>query len=148
MRPYLYKFLLNFQCVNLKAQVEKQMEELHVIKQQIALPCRSHNDENRRNKSSAEARAAQRLIQRVISAARLAASQNSRTSHERQMSHFNKQSQDATQNELKRTENGVRDDCPEIYLESDIDGLCYLGPRSRSLRDDNNNGNNGNPGIR
>ena len=82
MLPYLYEFLLNFQCLNLKAQVEKQMEELHVIKQQIALPCRSHNDEKRRNKSSAEARAAQRLIQRVISAARLAASQNSRTSRE------------------------------------------------------------------
>lgn len=126
----------------MKAQVEKQMEELHLIKQQVALPCRSLNEEKRRNKSSAEARAAQRLIQRVISAARLAASQNSRTSQERQTSHFNKQSQDATQNELKRKENGVRDDCPEIYLESDIDGLCYLGPRRRSLRDDNNNGNN------
>ena len=117
------------------------MEELHLIKQ-VALPCRSLNEEKRRNKSSAEARAAQRLIQRVISAARLAASQNSRTSQERQTSHFNKQSQDATHNELKRKENGVRDDCPEIYLESDIDGLCYLGPRRRSLRDDNNNGNN------
>lgn len=110
------------------------MEELHLIKQQVALPCRSLNEEKRRNKSSAEARAAQRLIQRVISAAR--------TSQERQTSHFNKQSQDAMQNELKRKENGVRDDCPEIYLESDIDGLCYLGPRRRSLRDDNNNGNN------
>lgn len=124
------------------------MEELHLIKQQITLPCRSHNEEKRRNKSSAEARAAQRLIQRVISAARLAASQNSRTSQERQTPHFNKQSQDATQNELRRKANGVRDDCPEIYLESDIDGLCYLGPRMRSLRDDNNNGNNSNPGIR
>lgn len=126
---------LEGECLKLKAQVEKQMEELHLIKQQVALPCRSLNEE-KRNKSSAEARAAQRLIQRVISAARLAASQNSRTSQERQTSHFNKQSQDATQNELKRKENAVRDDCPEIYLESDIDGLCYLGPRRRSLRDD------------
>lgn len=117
------------------------MEELHLIKQQIALPCRSHNEEKRRNRSSAEARTAQRLIQRVISAAKLAASQNSRTSQEREKSHFYKQSQDVTQNELKRKENVVRDDVPDIYLESDIDGLCYLGPRRRSLKDDNNNSN-------
>ena len=115
------------------------MEELHLIKQQVALTDRSHNEEKRRNKSSAEARAAQRLIQRVISAARLAESQNSRTSQERQTSHFNKRGQDATQSELKRKEHDVRDDCPEIYLESDIDGLCYLGPRRKSLKDDNNN---------
>lgn len=131
--------------MNLKAQVDKQMEELHLIKQQVALPCRSQNTEKRRNKSSAEAQAAQRLIQRILSAARLAASQNSRTSQERQTSHFNQQSQDATQNELKLKEHGVRDDCPEIYLESDIDGLCYLGPRRKSLKDGNDNTD---PGIR
>lgn len=123
------------------------MEELHLIKLQVALPCRSHNTEKGRNKSSAEAQAAQRLIQRILSAARLAAAQNSRTSREKQTSHFN-QSQDATQNELKRKEHGVRDDCPEIYLESDIDGLCYLGPRRKSLKDGNNNNNNTDPGIR
>ena len=124
------------------------MEELHLIKQQVALPCRSQNTEKRRNKSSAEVQAAQRLIQRILSAARLAALQNSRTSQERQTSHFNQQSQDATQNELKRKEHDVRDDCPEIYLESDIDGLCYLGPRRKSLKDGNNNSNNTDPGIR
>ena len=126
----------------MRALVQKQTEELHLIKQHVALRNRSPNEEKRRNKSTAEARTAQRLIQRVISAAKLAASQNSRTSHE----YHTSRDQGETEIELERKETVVRDDVPEIYLESDIDGLCYLsGPRRRFLRDDiNNNSNNNN----
>lgn len=138
-------FWLHFQCINLRALVEKQREELQQIKQHIALRTRSPSEEKRRHKSTAEARTAQRLIQRVISAAKLAASQNSRTSHKTETSHDNRQNQGITKIELERKETVVRDDVPEVYLESDIDGLCYLaGPRRKSLRDDINNNSDNN----
>ncbi|KAL9957859.1 hypothetical protein ACROYT_G034809 [Oculina patagonica] len=141
---------LELECLNLRALVEKQTEELHLIKEHVALRSRSPNEEKRTNRSSAEARTAQRLIQRVVSAAKQAASQNSRTSHKTQTSHDNKQNDGIKEIELERKETVVRDDVPEIYLESDIDGLCYLaGPRRKSLRDDiNNNSDNNNQGVK
>lgn len=134
----------------MRTLVEKQTEELHLIKQHVTFRSRSPNEEKRRKKSSAEARTAQKLIQRVISAAELAASQNSRTSHKTQTSHDNQQNEGIKEIELERKETVVRDDVPEIYLESDIDGLCYLaGPRRKSLRDDiNNNSDNKNQGVK
>ena len=119
------------------------MEELSEIKQHIALRSRPPNGEKRRHKSSAEAQPGEILIQRVFSAAKVAF-ENSKSSRERQIKQANEQ-KIVFENKSQWKETAlVPDDVPEIYVENDIDGLCYLGgPRRRSLRDDNNNNNEG-----
>ena len=123
--------------------MNKQMEELGEIKQQLALRNRTLNEEKARKRSTAEAKTAQRLIHKVVSAARLAAShKSSKTLEERETPHANNQSQGTTETELQQKEVILPDSVPEIYVENDIDGRCYLaGPRRQSLRDDNNNSN-------
>ncbi|PFX23116.1 Cyclic nucleotide-gated cation channel alpha-3 [Stylophora pistillata] len=129
---------LREECLNLRIQIETQMEEIEEIKQQLALRKRSPNEEKSRKRSSAEAKAARRLIDKVISAAKEAASHNStRTFQERDVD--NESQLRTTENEL-RPRNGIaRHDVPDIFVENDVDGRCYLGPRRRSLFDDNNN---------
>lgn len=121
------------------------MEELRRIRQpQITVGSRSTNAEKRRTKSSAEAQAGERLIQRVISAARLAF-ENSKSCQERQPKHVHEQ-RHAFENKSQLNDAQLaQKDLPEIYVENDIDGLCYIaGPRRRSLRDDIDNNNNNN----
>lgn len=129
---------LREECLNLRIQIETQMEEIEEIKQQLALRKRSPNEEKSRKRSSAEAKTARRLIDKVISAAKEAASHNStRTFQERDVD--NESQLRTTENEL-RPRNGIaRHDVPDIFVENDVDGRCYLGPRRRSLLDDNNN---------
>lgn len=114
------------------------MEEIEEIKQQLALRSRSPNDEKSRRRSSAEAKTARRLIDKVISAAKVAASHNStKTFQERDVE--GKSQLRTSDSELQQREGIARDDVPDIFVENDIDGRCYLGPRRRSLFDNNNN---------
>ena len=116
------------------------MEELDRIKHHINLQRKSSNDDKRRKKSSAEAQNGKRLIQRVILAAQLA-SEKSKTCQEKHLNQTN-----ASESKSERKESLVLKDVaeiPEIYVESDIDGLCYIGgPRRKSLKDNSNNNNN------
>ena len=113
------------------------MEELDRLKHHVNLQSRSSNDEKRRKKSSAEAQSGKRLIQRVILAAQLAA-ENSKTFQEK---HSNQRN--ASESKSEPEEPLVLKDVaeiPEIYVESDIDGLCFIGgPRRKSVKDNNNN---------
>ena len=124
----------------MKAQVQKQREELSRLKQHISLQTRSPIGEKRRQKSG-EVQYAEKLIQRVILAAKRA-SENLKTSQEKQSKQVNEQSNEFEQ-KPERKEALVLEDVPEIYVENDIDGLCYIGgPRRKSLKDDNNNNHN------
>lgn len=100
----------------------------------MAIQNRPPSGGRRKNKSSGDIQSGERLIQRLILAAKLA-SENVKTSQE-------KHSKQASDNERKsklKEHLRIAENVPDIYLESDIDGLCYLGPRRRSLKDDNNN---------
>lgn len=131
---------LKEECLYLKAQVQKQREQLSRLKQHISLQTRSPNGEKRRQKSG-EVQYAEKLIQRVILAAKRA-SENLKTSQEKQSKQVNEQSNEFEQ-KPERKEALELEDVPEIYVENDIDGLCYIGgPRRKSLKDDNNNNHN------
>ena len=124
----------------MRAQVLRQGEELCRIRQQVAIQNRSPSGGRRKNKSSGDIQSGERLIQRLILAAKLA-SVNLKTSqekHSKQASEQKNEFDNERKSELKE-HLGIAENVPDIYLESDIDGLCYLGPRRRSLKDDNNN---------
>lgn len=130
---------LQEECFYLRAQVEKQMEELSRIKRHINLQSRLSNDLKRADESSAEAQAGERLIQRVISAARLA-SEKSKMYQERHQKQPANEQRNESETESERNESLMQMRVPEIYVENDVDGLCYIGgPRRKSLKDDTNN---------
>jgi len=107
----------------------------------MAIQNRTPSGGRRKNKSSGDIPSGERLIQRLILAAKLAASENLKTSqgkHSKQASEQRNEFDNERKSELKEHVR-IAENVPDIYLESDIDGLCYLGPRRRSLKDDNNN---------
>ena len=101
---------------------------------------RSPSGDRRKNKSSGDIQSGERLIQRLILAAKLA-SENLKTSQEKHSKQASEQKNEFDNERKSELKEHVRiaENVPDIYLESDIDGLCYLGPRRRSLKDDNNN---------
>ena len=117
------------------------MEELSRIKRHINLQGRLANDLKRADESSAEAQAGKRLIQRVISAARLASEKSKMYQERHPKQPANEQRNESEKSE--RNESLMQVEVPEIYVENDIDGLCYIGgPRRKSLRDGNHNNTN------
>lgn len=128
------------ECLYLRAQVLRQGEELCRIRQQVAIQNRSPSGGRRKNKSSGDIQSGERLIQRLILAAKLA-SVNLKTSQEKHSKQASEQKNEFDNERKSELKEHVRiaENVPDIYLESDIDGLCYLGTRRRSLKDDNNN---------
>ena len=106
----------------------------------MAIQNRSPSGDRRKNKSSGDIQSGERLIQRLILAAKLA-SENLKTSQEKHSKQASEQKNEFDNERKSELKEHVRiaENVPDIYLESDIDGLCYLGPRRRSLKDDNNN---------
>lgn len=106
----------------------------------MAIQNRSPSGGRRKNKSSGDIQSGERLIQRLILAAKLASEnlQTSQEKHSKQASEQRNEFDNECKSELKEHLK-IAENVPDIYLESDIDGLCYLGPRRRSLKDDNNN---------
>ena len=106
----------------------------------MAIQNRSPSVGRRKNVSSGDIQSGERLIQRLILAAKLA-SVNLKTSQEKHSKQASEQKNEFDNERKSELEEHLRiaENVPDIYLESDIDGLCYLGPRRRSLKDDNNN---------
>ena len=100
------------------------MVELHELKRQISYQNHLLLEERKRNKSSNDAQVAEKLIQRVISAA-IVAWQHTKTSPNGRTSNI------VEQNRLYSSGRLREPDPPDRYLESDIDGLCYLGGARR-----------------
>ncbi|XP_074627636.1 cyclic nucleotide-gated channel alpha-3-like isoform X1 [Acropora palmata] len=123
---------LREECFYLRGQVEKQMEELNRIKKQLQhmhAQRNSPNDLKRRNNTNAGTQSGKRLIQRVLFAAKLA-SECSVTCHGKHPIHEEKSP--CKKSECMRSV--VQDVVPEIYVDSDVDGVCYIcGPRRKSL---------------
>ncbi|KAK2560571.1 Cyclic nucleotide-gated cation channel alpha-3 [Acropora cervicornis] len=123
---------LREECFYLRGQVEKQMEELNRIKRQLQhmhAQRNSPNDLKRRNNTNAGTQSGKRLIQRVLFAAKLA-SECSVTCHGKHPIHGEKSP--CKKSECMRSV--VQDVVPEIYVDSDVDGVCYIcGPRRKSL---------------
>ena len=103
----------------------------------MAIQNRSPSGGRRKNKSSGDIQSGERLIQRLILAAKLA-SVNLKTSQDSKQASEQKNEFDNERKSELKEHLRIAENVPDIYLESDIDGLCYLGPR-RSLKDDNNN---------
>ena len=128
---------LSFQCFYLRKQVEKQMEELDRIKQHVQhhahLQRNSPVDsKGRTDGSNAEAQSGKRLIQRVLSAAKIASESSERC----QGRHAKHPICEQRKSFLKPECAGklVQDDVPEVYVDSDVDGVCYIcGPRQNAL---------------
>ena len=106
----------------------------------MAIQNRPPSGGRRKNKSSADIQSGERLIQRLILAAKHA-SGNLKTSQEKHLKQASEQKNEFDNERKSELKEHLRiaENVPDIYLESDIDGLCYLGPRRRSLKDDNNN---------
>lgn len=108
------------------------MEELNRIKRQLQhvhAQRNSPNDLKRRNNTNAGTQSGKRLIQRVLFAAKRA-SECSVTCHGKHPIHEEKSP--CKKSECMRSV--VQDVVPEIYVDSDVDGVCYVcGPRRKSL---------------
>ncbi|XP_068689306.1 cyclic nucleotide-gated channel alpha-3-like [Montipora foliosa] len=130
---------LRGECFYLRKQVEKQMEELDRIKQHVQhhahLQRNSPVDsKGRTDGSNAEAQSGKRLIQRVL----LAAKSASESSERCQGRHAKHPICEQRKSFLKPECTGklVQDDVPEVYVDSDVDGVCYIcGPRQNALND-------------